>query len=75
MKFITVDNTITNSSIIINLDRVTHIDINTRSNTCKVYYSDKDCTLLSGNELAQLLSHLKDYNQQITTKLFKEDEF
>lgn len=75
MKFIAIEKVGIASKIIINLDRVNHVDINTKSNLCKVFYSEKDFTVFSGNEVAQLIQGIKQYNDQLLVNLCGETEF
>ena len=75
MKFIFIERQNLESSTIINLDNIDHIDINTKSNTCRVTYASGNTILFAGNELAQLLKGLKHYNEQLLINLSGESEF
>ena len=75
MKFISIERETCKSSTIINLDNIDHIDINTKSNTCQITYASRNTITLAGNELAQLLKGVKQYNDQLLINLCGEREF
>lgn len=75
MKFIFIERQNLESSTIINLDNIDHIDWNTKSNTCRVTYASRNTITFAGNELAQLLRALRHYNEQLLVNLSGENEF
>ena len=75
MKFISIERENMESLTIINLDNIDHVDMNTKSNTCRVTYASRNTITLAGNELAQLLKGVKQYNDQLLINLCGEQEF
>lgn len=75
MKFLTIEIETRSSQIIINLDNIDHIEMNTHAITCKVFFASGNTLMLHGNELAALIRGLKQYNDQLLVNLCKEEEF
>ena len=69
MKFYKIKRPNQSSSIIINLDLVETVNINTKSNTAQINLASNKEVILTHKELSDFLNMLSVYNDQITQQL------
>ena len=69
MKFYKIKRPNQSSSIIVNLDLVETVNINTKSNTAQINLASSKKLILTQQELSDFLNMLSVYNEQVTQKL------
>ena len=69
MKFVKIQRQNPASSIIINMDYVEVVHLNTQSQTAKVVLHSKEIICLAKQELTDFLKRLSEYNENLKSQL------
>lgn len=72
MKFIKIPTQNKKDFFLINLNQITYIAVNQKSNTCKLFFNGAASITLFPHQVHALLTQISEYNRQIVTHWTKD---